>query len=153
MTLIPAFAFRRLIAILFVVSLMFVFASAAFAQGDAPPDLTLEQLATIGFVATIGIQVVKIAMALLKVPKPNKLTMQIVAFVASSALAYFWHPITGLPEPQADPGAFALALVTQAAAIFGLAYIVYRALLEELLKGLDGLAARVLNRQVKLLAP
>jgi hypothetical protein len=112
--------------------------------------MTPEQLITIGLIASVIVQVLKIAwIGLLKKPKPNKVAFMVVALIVSVPVAYVWHGAVVLPDPSADLGAFAQALALAAAEIFAAAYVVYAALLEKLLAGFDLL----LFRGRALLAP
>jgi len=100
--------------------------------------MTAEQIITVGIVASVIVQGIKIVwVGLAHKPKPNKVTFMIIALVTSTGLAYVWHGPVALPDPSVDLGAFAQALALAAAEVFGVAYVVYAALLEKLLAGFD----------------
>lgn len=105
--------------------------------------MTAEQIITVGIIASVIVQGIKIAwIGLAHKPKPNKAVFMIIALVISTGLAYVWHGPVALPDPSVDLGAFAQALALAAAEVFGAAYIVYAALLEKLLAGFDALLFR-----------
>lgn len=100
--------------------------------------MTPEQLITVGLIASGIVQGIKIVwVGLLKKPKPGKPVFMVIALVVSTGAAYLWHGTVVLPDPSIDLGAFAVALVTVAAEVFGAGYVIYAALLEKLLAGFD----------------
>ena len=108
------------------------------------------QLMVTVLVASGLVQAIKIIwVGLLKRPKPEKLTLQVLSFVVSVGLAYFWQSPVTLPDASANPSAFAIALVVAAGEIMVFSHLVYVALLENLLKGIDALAFK----SAKVIAP
>ena len=103
--------------------------------------MSAEQLMVTVLVSSGIVQAIKIVyVGLLKRPKPSKLVLQVLSLAVSVVLAYFWRSPVALPDPTADPMTFALALVTAAGTILTFSHLVYAALLENLLKGVDALA-------------
>lgn len=116
--------------------------------------MTQEQALVLGLIAMGIVQGLKVVLiGLFGLPKPSTLTVALIALAVAVGVAYVWHGPVVLPDPQADPFAFLLALAQAAGAVFAEASVFYYFLLERILKGLDTLAARARLYQRRLLAP
>lgn len=84
-----------------------------------------EQLVLLAGIGTVAVWVLTILYtALFKTAKPNKTVLKVVVFVGSTAIAYFWTPIT-LPPIDAGIFPFVTALLVAATAVFKLSQLIY----------------------------
>ena len=106
-------------------------------------ELTVVQIAIIGLVAVVLIQVIKLLAAKLGVVL-SKFWVSVVAMVFSIALAVAWQ-LPKLPVVT-DPLEFLLELLQVVGGVVGFATLIYNLLLEKLLDGLGLTVARFLRK-------
>ena len=106
-------------------------------------ELTVVQIAIIGLVAVVLIQVIKLLAAKLGVVL-SKFWVSVVAMVFSIALAVVWQ-LPKLPVVS-DPLEFLLELLQVVGGVVGFATLIYNLLLEKLLDGLGLTVARFLQK-------
>ena len=106
-------------------------------------ELTVVQIAIIGLVAVVLIQVIKLLAAKLGVVL-NKFWVSVVAMIFSIALAVVWQ-LPKLPVVT-DPLEFLLELLQVVGGVVGFATLIYNLLLEKLLDGLGLTVARFLQK-------
>lgn len=106
-------------------------------------ELTVVQIAIIGLVAVVLIQVIKLLAAKLGVVL-SKFWVSVVAMVFSIALAVVWQ-LPKLPVVT-DPLEFLLELLQVVGGVVGFATLIYNLLLEKLLDGLGLTVARFLRK-------
>jgi len=106
-------------------------------------ELTVVQIAIIGLVAVVLIQVIKLLAAKLGVVL-SKFWVSVVAMVFSIALAVVWQ-LPKLPVVT-DPLEFLLELLQVIGGVVGFATLIYNLLLEKLLDGLGLTVARFLRK-------
>lgn len=99
--------------------------------------LTAEQIIILSMIAFAIVQVIDIGwVKLLKKPKPQKGTLQIICFVASVPLAYFWGGVQP-PIFEGNIFAFVSTLLTASSTVFVVAQVVYDKLMEPILGWID----------------
>jgi len=106
-------------------------------------ELTVVQIAIIGLVAVVLIQIIKLLAAKLGVVL-SKFWVSVVAMVFSIALAVVWQ-LPKLPVVT-DPLEFLLELLQVIGGVVGFATLIYNLLLEKLLDGLGLTVARFLRK-------
>ena len=106
-------------------------------------ELTVVQIAIIGLVAVVLIQIIKLLAAKLGVVL-SKFWVSVVAMVFSIALAVVWQ-LPKLPVVT-DPLEFLLELLQVVGGVVGFATLIYNLLLEKLLDGLGLTVARFLQK-------
>ena len=106
-------------------------------------ELTVVQIAIIGLVAVVLIQIIKLLAAKLGVVL-SKFWVSVVAMVFSIALAVVWQ-LPKLPVVT-DPLEFLLELLQVVGGVVGFATLIYNLLLEKLLDGLGLTVARFLRK-------
>ncbi len=88
-------------------------------------QLSPDQLILLAGAGTVGVWLLTVLYTkLFKTAKPNKTVLKVVVFVGSTAIAYFWTPIT-LPPIDAGIFPFVTALLVAATAVFKLSQLIY----------------------------
>lgn len=100
----------------------------------SPIELTGAQLLIVGFIATLIVQGLRLAIAKWGQTIINKRVVSIICFVISTALAYiFLKP--AIPTTH-EPIELAVQLLSLAAGVMGFATLIYNLLLEKILSSL-----------------
>lgn len=101
------------------------------------PELDLQQIAVLGFIAPFLTQVIKLVFNVVLKKQISKVYVTGIVFAVSLVLGYFWSGVelvfTG------DLLADATMLVTVASGILGVATLVYNVILEKILEGVGAL--------------
>ena len=84
-----------------------------------------DQLILLAGVGTVVVWVLTVLYTMFfKTAKPNETVLKVVVFVGSTAIAYFWTPIT-LPPIDVGIFPFVTALLVAATAVFKLSQLIY----------------------------
>lgn len=101
------------------------------------PELDLQQITVLGFIAPFLTQVIKLVFNVVLKKQISKVYVTGIVFAVSLVLGYFWSGVelvfTG------DLLADATMLVTVASGILGVATLVYNVILEKILEGVGAL--------------
>ena len=88
-------------------------------------QLSPDQLILLAGVGTVAVWLLTVLFTVIfKAAKPNETVLKGVVFVGSTAIAYFWTPIT-LPPIDAGIFPFVTALLVAATAVFKLSQLIY----------------------------
>jgi len=138
---------RWVLPVLVILASLLMMASRPLMQAVGPPNLSLEQLALVGTIATAGVWFLTVVyVGLLKQPKPKADILKAITFVGSVVLAFIWTPLVlpTFPVFAGEPGAFALAilewagfLLAAAIAIMKLAQLIFDVIWQPLMTWLD----------------
>ena len=138
---------RLLITALALLCLPLLVAFQPPLQAAGEPNLSLEQLALLGTIATAAVWVLTVGwVGILKRPKPTTNVLKAIVFVGSVVLAFVWTPLTlpTFPIFGGDPAIYAMAilewagfLLAAAVAIMKLAQLAFDVLWAPLMGWLD----------------